>query len=180
MADPFSIALMVGGIATSALGTFAQMSMSKSAAKAEYAAAQESLRLQYEEADRQSLDLQNKTQEDIADRVRVANREMALARVVHGEQGLSGSTMNRALAAISYAEGTDVSRIKYGYNQGQDALHAQKRAGAVDFTNRTVTAKNRARSEIISSGIGFASTAFSIGGKAYSNAKVERDATNTT
>lgn len=175
MAEPISTSLVIGSIAASAAGAFAQMANARAATEAEYQAQQQNLKLQYEEADRQAAEARSASQGDVSERVRRGNIEMSAVRSAALERGLSGASMTTLLASTAYTEGVDISRIHKNTDARMDALDARRRAGHVEFGNRVTSAHRDAQANMRGAALDFAGTALSIGGSAWSQ-KLSLDA----
>lgn len=105
--------------------------------------------------------------EQKSDVVRKAEGELGTIRVAAAELGMSDASLTGAYAQQGYAIGMDLSRLEKNRSSQEQALQAQKLAGAMG-TQASVTATwnqaSNSNTQAIGSMIG---SALSIGGKVY-------------
>src|SRR5215217_4830415 len=128
MGDPLSTGLAIAQVGIGVVSAFGQQSNAQKAEDDQKKAAAKQTGEVYVEVARQQSEVSRIAGEQVSDRVRAANADLAAARVSASERGVSGTTMAAITRNLSYLEGADVSRIKANAEANILAGESQKRS----------------------------------------------------
>jgi glucan-binding YG repeat protein len=149
MCDPLTIA----SIAMSAVSTVVQIQESNKAAsraaaqaEAEYAAAAQETKNQYQEANRQIAEKQSDTMKEESVRIREANEALGTLRAT--ETALSDASMTSILFEEAYGDALNMIQIEENSERAILAAESNKYAAEQDYINRTTQARNSADNAI--------------------------------
>lgn len=159
--------LAIGQAVVGAVTAFATIGMARQQQKAANEAAARQLELQYKEIDRQQSEVNRIAQEQVSDRMRVANMELGTVRVAAMERGLSGYSMAMMARTIGYLEGVDLSRINKNRVANIEAGEAAKTSAKQGFINTVTIAANQAQAASTSAVLGMFGSGLQIAGGYY-------------
>lgn len=119
-----SAVLAAGAVASVATGGLA-LQQQKKALNKQKKAAERQTALEIAELDRQIGEVEEDADQDVSDRMRAANRDIAAFRGGFAFGGGSGSTNElRGVIDIGFAEGEDIARVRENARRDRGALEA--------------------------------------------------------
>jgi len=129
-----------------------QIAMANKMAKSGIGATAATAGLQIAELGRQQEEINRISSEQKSDRVRQAEREIGMLRVIAAEQG-EGPGLFRQLQELAYFEGKDLSRLEGNRKAQVDSAQSSKVAVKQGAVNEMNQIRNQARTAKIMAGL---------------------------
>ncbi len=179
MGDPITTTLAIAQIGFGAVGAMTQASAARRQEQQSNDASRKQTKAIYSEVGRQQVEVNRIATEQASDRIRVANADLASARVAALERGVSGTTMSALVRKIGYLEGADLSRIEYNRKSNIDAGEASKASAKNGYIESVAIAANQRNVSTTSAMLGAVGSGLQIAGNFF-NTQTQLNALQNT
>ena len=168
-APAITTGLAVAQVGLGVANSIAQANAAQQQYDATSAAAKKQIKATTAEIQRQEGEVAHIAAQQVSDRVRAANAELASARVAAMERGVSGTTMSAIARQIGYLEGADISRINENRDSNIAAGEASKASAKNGYLETIAIAGNQRNVANTSAFLGAVGSGLSIAGNYYAN-----------
>lgn len=163
--------LAIAQVGIGVANSIAQANAAQVQKDATVSAAEKQTAATYGEIDRQQIEVNRIAAEQVSDRVRAADAELASAQVAAGERGVSGTTMGAMVRSISYLEGADMSRIRSNADANIAAGEASKTSAKNGYLETVNIANNQQSVTNTSAFLGAVGSGLSIAGNYFNQSQ---------